>query len=163
MLPSDVAIEPTSPVGSRSHPERNSEQFYEWYKQLTYQIDREDGLIHQRLTWMMQIEGLLFTALGFAATGHADDTLRAALLVVLPIVGTATALLVFFGVAAARATIDGLRVRYRMAERFTELVPPCGDGGLVTSSWLPWVVIFAWVALWALVRSPNRFHWVTGT
>jgi hypothetical protein len=125
-----------------------------WYKDLSYQVAREDELVHQRLTWMMQFEGFLFTAFSIAVGGRepAPHVLRLALLALIPIVGLSGAYAVHRGVRSAHRVLDALERAYLASlERFkASHVRPFGrhtEHRQFASLVFPWIMISAWTLI----------------
>jgi hypothetical protein len=127
-----------------------------WYAQLAGQVAREDGLVGQRLTWLMQFEGLLFTAFGFVAKADAEFKYMVhCLWLVLPIAGMTTAYTTFRGVNAAQMVLEELKNAYaNLSEAdLRRLVRPFGgvrtrQAGLHTGRALPVAIGFTWLIIW---------------
>lgn len=81
-----------------------------WYLQLARQIEREDHLVNQRLTWMMQFEGFLFAALGF--TLRDESSSASSLTPILAFAGISIAILTFRSISNAYAAIEELKTVY---------------------------------------------------
>ena len=78
----------------------------EFYKIIRDYITHEDSLINNRLTWLLAIQGLLFTAYGLSireATRTAD---LVSLISLLKILGILTSFLGFTGILAAVLAIE---------------------------------------------------------
>ena len=45
----------------------------EFYERVRAKIEHEDDLVHQRITWMITLHGLLFTAYGFSLAAEATS------------------------------------------------------------------------------------------
>jgi hypothetical protein len=123
-----------------------------WYEQLSSQIAREDELVNQRLLWMMQCEGFLFTAFGITLGAHVEPTphlLKIAMLLLIPIVGFSGAFAVQRGVASAHRVLDSLKRAYLASlQRYkTSHVRPFGryaEHRQLVSSMFPWIMMGAW-------------------
>lgn len=122
-----------------------------YYDNLAHQIEREDGLINYRLSWMIGIEGFMFTALALVADPlKVSATVYAALTRALPVAGGVLALLGLFGVIAANLAIWRLRRDFANRGNLVGQMPtPFGQGaayvlGLVPSVIAPIVVLLIW-------------------
>ena len=123
-----------------------------WYDHLIYQVSREDELVHQRLTWLMQFEGFLFTAFGFILAARAELTpqpLQLAFMGLISSVGLAGAFAVQRGVRSAHLVLDSLKRSYLASfERYkTSHVRPFGkhsEHRQLVSVMLPWTMMSAW-------------------
>jgi len=72
-------------------------------------INQEDDLINHRLTWLCQIQGFLFAALG--VTWNLPDS--KGIHYVFCVVGSFVALSSFFGLHASNKAIEGLKAKGR--------------------------------------------------
>ena len=83
------------------------------------QVDREDKLINNRLSWMLTTEGLLFSALALMASSNAnmqvDKGIVAALKQCIPIIG------IVIPASALIAIISAHRVVNKLQEHWTKL------------------------------------------
>lgn len=149
-------------------PPHDLDEWRRWYDHLTFQVTREDELVHQRLTWLMQFQGFLFTAFGFILAARSDFTPKPLLLVMLGMissVGFAGAFAVQRGVHSAHVVLDSLKRAYLASyERFKIAhVRPFGkhsEHRQMVSAMLPWTMMIAWAfiqlaLLWRLVLH----HW----
>lgn len=149
-------------------PPHDLDEWRKWYDHLSFQVTREDELVHQRLTWLMQFQGFLFTAFGFILAARSDFTPKPLLLVMLGMissVGLAGAFAVQRGVRSAHLVLDSLKRAYLASyERFkTSHVRPFGkhsEHRQLVSAMLPWTMMIAWAfiqlaLLWRLVLH----HW----
>lgn len=125
-----------------------------WYDQLRYQVSREDELVHQRLTWMMQFEGFLFAAFGIAVAGRdpMSHALREVLLVLVPIVGLGGAYAVRHGVRSAHRVLETLERAYLASLTLykTRHVRPFGrhsEHRQIASAIFPWITLAAWALI----------------
>ena len=120
-----------------------------YYGYIAHQIEREDGLVNYRLTWMLTTQGLLFAALALL-TGTAIDTeIRAMLAWLLPWIGIALSVIALVGVSAANHQITYLKKKWEMLD-YDKAPRPYGwpwawRFGLVPSVCLPVVFIAAWI------------------
>jgi hypothetical protein len=125
-----------------------------WYEQISKQIEREDGLINQRLTWMMQIQAFLFAGLAVLAKIEGGNiALQTAVGSAVLAIGLSSAVFGGRGVRAALASLESLRRRYLempVAERRC-LVRPFGARRVHQNKKdlalrLPAVLITVWIA-----------------
>ena len=126
-----------------------------WYTQIARQIEREDGLINQRMTWMMTIEAFLFGGLGLSLKPEKDMPLMSYFLIVAFIsTGIATAHFGGKGLRAAIGALEHLKNRYlRMpAGDRQRLIRPFGAPALHKGAsdlirGLPSLMMKTWIAL----------------
>lgn len=127
----------------------NEQDKQNYYGYIAHQIEREDGLVNYRLTWMLTTQGLLFAALALL-TGTAIDTeMRATLIWLLPWIGIALSVIALVGVSAANHQINYLKEKWEMIA-YDKAPRPYGGpwawrAGLVPSVCLPVVFIVAWL------------------
>ena len=80
------------------------------YEYVAHQIEREDGLIHNRLTWMLTTQGFLFTALILIGQRSQVSNIMFDLLIdIIPLTGVILSLMGFVGVFAAYLAISDLK------------------------------------------------------
>ena len=133
-------------------------------------IKHEDELIHQRLSWNLTLQGLLFTAYGvifnMLDNASGDPTVKAHLHYtpcVFPVVGALVAFFSLLSILAAQDSLNGLRVEWREPARqidkeVVEILPELtGAGQLFANRWgklpqigIPIVIIAAWCVLLAV-------------
>lgn len=120
------------------------------YEYIAFQINREDGLVNYRLTWMLQLNALLFAALALLSgtAPPSNSGLDSALERVIPIAGIITSLSCLLGVVAANIAIWDLKElwrsgHYKWPRPFGRPMAYCL--GLVPSMLLPVVFVGAWV------------------
>ncbi len=86
-----------------------------YYEYLSQQIEREDGLVNNRLTWMVTTQGLLFAAIALVAR---NDTTNSNLIKVLtkwlPVTGMFLSAVCFFGVLGATKAIYDLMKEWKL-------------------------------------------------
>lgn len=98
-----------------------------WRARIRDLIKHEDELVNQRIGWLMQVQGLLFAALGFA-WGNATFPLIA----LLACLGIATALSIWSAISLYSPAVHELREwwkKHRPADAF--------DGPDIIGLWLP--------------------------
>lgn len=91
------------------------------YEFISAQVSREDGLVHQRMTWALQLDGLLFVALALIQASMANEGGNATvaarwlvdfLLAALPLAGLGITVAGWLGVRAADRQLRYLRGQY---------------------------------------------------
>jgi hypothetical protein len=132
----------------------------DWYRAIRDQIQHEDNLIVQRLSWLMAAQSFFFT--GYAIIANGTPTPRNQLLAkqqdllfnIIPAVACLSDLLIYASVLAGVVALDRLRRTY-----FHHVAPgdfaPAIQGSLLTR-WLgiasplllPPVFLAAWLWLW---------------
>src|SRR5579872_2758944 len=87
-------------------------------------IKHEDELIHQRLSWNLTLQGLLFTAygvtLGMLNVKEGDPVLKTKLHYVpcvFPVVGALVAFFSLLSIMAAHDSLNGLRIEWRKPKK----------------------------------------------
>lgn len=70
------------------------------YEYIAHQINREDGLVNNRFTWTLQLNGFLFAALAFYSK-DVEPAMKVFFRFALPATGFAVSLAGVFGVLAA--------------------------------------------------------------
>jgi len=147
-------------VGSEGQsPEKVSP--LEWYRLFRSRIEHEDGLIIQRLSWMVASQAFLFTAYAITTNGLSSQTpgggtllylQEKALYRLIPIVALCNALLIYISILAALRAIREMRGAYQ-AKGDSGDSPPIQTSlltrrlGLVAPVVLPLVFIIVWLAL----------------
>jgi len=133
----------------------------DYYRVLREQIQHEDNLLTQRLNWFLTSQSFLFTAYTIAAVNTPAaaraNTIRSAMLLLLPILGLSVAALVLCTVLAATAAMAILRREFKdHAQHFNfapvDLPPVQGYRatqlfGLAAPVLLPAVFAGAWLFL----------------
>ena len=93
----------------------------ELYKVYREKVTHEDGLVNQRVFWMVTFESLLFTAFSLMAENGFDDPKVVTLTAIFAVVGIFFAFITLFSVIAAFNSIDATAHRWRTClgeERF---------------------------------------------
>jgi hypothetical protein len=112
------------------------EQKYKYYDYLRREIEREDGITHQRLTWILTFQGFLISAvtamlaLGWSSAEPPIPSMRWLSLGALAAVGLAFGHLALKGVMASRRAISCGEVRMGNSQRILEAVPRLGAAGI---------------------------------
>ena len=86
-----------------------------YYEFLSHQIEREDGLVNNRLTWMVATQGLLFTAIALVARSNTTiPNLIETLTKWLPVTGMFLSFACFLGVLGATIAIYDLKKEWKL-------------------------------------------------
>lgn len=129
--------------------------YLEAHKRASDQITKEEGLIHNRITWMLTFQGFLFAAIVLSANSNVDHRLGALLRGVIPWLALASAGLAFIGVRAGYISINTIKkflLDYEVEHKPSVKPPAFGNPtastmGRMTSHGLPLLVILAWSIL----------------
>lgn len=130
------------------------------YSLFRARIDHEDDLIVQRLSWLVASQSFLFTAYAIVLNGLASPTggpvlgQQQRLLHLIPLVGCATAGLIYVTILAAVVAIRRLRRGYATLaanEPLPEIQTRAAIRlcGLTAPLVLPLVYLAVWIVLWA--------------
>ena len=127
--------------------------YEEAQKRTSDQITKEEGLIHNRITWMLTFQGFLFAAVVLSAKSDVDPILGPLLRRTIPVVALVSAVLGLIGVRAAYISINNIKAFLAWYEKeYPQPVKPPAFGtpmasklGRVTSHGLPVLVILAWL------------------
>jgi hypothetical protein len=123
------------------------------YEYIAFQIDREDNLVNQRLTWTLQLNGFLFAALALIGS-EMDKKLHDVLLNVLPIAGFTVSFAGLLGVIAANLSMENLKSQWT-SKKDVRWPRPFGNPtaftlGLAPSVALPLVLSGAWLYIFLI-------------
>lgn len=126
--------------------EEDKQNYYEY---LAHQIEREDGLVNYRLTWMLTTQALLFAALALLAGKDTDAEMREILASLLPWIGIVLCVIAFLGVTAANIAITDLKSEWEKLA-YDKAPRPYGRPlahrlGLIPSFGLPLLFLGAWI------------------
>ncbi len=126
------------------------------YDRYCHQIDKEDGLIDQRVNWLLASQSILFAAVGISDGGSANDIIK-----VIPFVGIGCSIGIGFSILAAVRSIK----RYR--EILQKKCPSDQDLlwcypqlhrnpqnlllGLISPIAVPTIFVLAWIVVLVLV------------
>jgi hypothetical protein len=133
----------------------------DWYRTIRDQIQHEDNLIVQRLSWLMAAQSFFFT--GYAIIANASPQARSPLLAkqqdllfnIIPAVACISDILIFCSVIAGVLALGRLRRAYaahvNAVGGFPEihasrLIRALGMGSPIL---LPLVFLIAWLILWS--------------
>jgi hypothetical protein len=130
----------------------SAESAESWQAVIRELIKHENDLVHQRLGWLLQVQGLLFTALAFAWE-HAPKPLP----VLIALLGITTALSLWTAIRQYSPAVRGLRQWWQDHRPADAVEGPDVIGRWSPSSgiiWLlrpwralPFVFVFAWVGV----------------
>jgi hypothetical protein len=143
-------------------------------------IEHEDQLVYERLFWNVTIQGFLFAAYGFAIETYVGKELTTERLwllywfiILLPVLGSLSSVLSFFGVRAASDAISNLEKDWVCIERdwakahrlenSTKLPGITGGGdpknikpGFSGPRWIPICFIVVWLILLSISLYPTN-------
>jgi len=133
---------------------QNNRQYYE---DLARQIEREDNLINTRMTWLLTLQGFLFTALALIMKVD-DGGLYFLLMVLLPLTGVILSVFGFYGVWGANIALKELKeIWYERYEKNgnpekEKFIRPFGNNvaskkGGVPSFYLPIILAVVWLLI----------------
>ena len=132
-----------------------------YYKEIRRLIVHEDHLIHDRLSWLLALQGFLFTALGFSLSSEAiagENVSKIHLLfhvrIALAVVGSGSSILTWISITSAAIAIGKLRKAWKIFCEERNIVngfPPILGGaseglggGLVAAIILPLFLAAVW-------------------
>lgn len=127
-----------------------------YYELIRARLEHEDGLIVNRLSWLMASQSFLFTAYAIAANGPAPAAGRPLLLLQLvPLIGVISTAFIYAGVLAAVRAMQWLLAtcRARLPDESALGVPPIFTPppirrwGMAAPLFLPAVFLLAWLYL----------------
>ena len=130
-----------------------------YYEYMSAQIDREDELIHKRITWFLTFEGFLFASLSLSKNQNLFNDIK----YVIPLLGATVAVLALFGIGAALRAIKELKEGWRVKTAHLVDNPyPRAYGSEVShflgssySLCLPIAVMSAWIYIfYSIATSP---------
>jgi hypothetical protein len=141
-----------------------------YYEQLRKEIEREDGITNQRLTWSMSLQGFLIASMTFLLSGawpiaHALPLeyrglrlllFRELALGAIGLVGIAVAYVTYKGVGASRSSISRVKEQWTEYNEILRIVPSMapqtyGHGATFPSGtsyavFIPQVLLALWAA-----------------
>ena len=127
-----------------------------FYLHLRARLEHEDGLIVNRLAWLMASESFLFTAYAIVLN-NAATTHHARLIKLIPLVAVLSSALILIGIVAAIRAISWIRVqlRSRVPDETALGLPPLNTpgairiAGLAAPVLLPLLFVTVWLYLLA--------------
>ena len=124
-----------------------------YYHHLRARLEHEDGLIVNRLSWLMAAESFFFTAYAIALNGPATPQHRR-LIHLIPLVAVVSSGLIWIGIVAAVRAIRWIRglLRARIPDEASLGMPPIHTPGLMVPGFaapliLPLVFVLVWLYL----------------
>ena len=137
-----------------------------YYEMIRARLEHEDGMIVNRLSWLMASQSFLFTAYAIAAASppviaNTATGGLAAIYRLVPWVGVATTALIYAGLLAAVKSMAWLTKCYRgrVTDEAALGVPPVGPPwsilrwGMSAPLVLPPLFIVAWIVLLVALRT----------
>lgn len=130
--------------------ETNKRLYYEY---LSKQIEREDGLVNTRMTWLLTSQGFLFAALALIAKkGDVREDLYSFLTIIFPVTGIVLSIVAFLGVHAANLALRDLKKHWNNFKDDEIFVRPFGNQTMKTfgdfpSTLLPILLFLIWVSI----------------
>jgi len=131
------------------------------YRMVRQQIEHEDNLVNQRLSWLLSSQSFLFTAYAISLNGPAiirSKTLESTvglLIVLLPLVAILSALLIGLTVWAGMWTMQKLRRKYAklFEATFRDEIPPIQStgGALFLGHFAPIFLPALFIVIWLLL------------
>jgi hypothetical protein len=125
-----------------------------YYHHLRGRLEHEDGLIVNRLSWLMASESFLFTAYAIAMNSPAPTPHHRRLLHLIPIVAIASSVLIFIGILAAVRAMGWIRglLKQRVPDPSALGLPPIHTpgsvkAGLTAPLLLPVMFVVVWLYL----------------
>jgi hypothetical protein len=79
------------------------------YTRFRAQVEREDTLVNQRLSWLLTFEGFLFAAVAILANQDSEPIIKTFLFWAIPLTGLGAAISVIFAVFAAHQSVESFR------------------------------------------------------
>jgi hypothetical protein len=127
----------------------------EYYDYTSRQIQREEALINNRLSWMLTFEGFLFAGVALVANGNTDPTLRSNFRYTIPVLGSVVALLTTKGIHAAYLSINHIQSSWEARLQGGRFPPAYGNSkasflGRLTGYGIPTAMTLAWITLLTL-------------
>jgi hypothetical protein len=93
------------------------------YEYLAKQIEREDGLINTRISWLLTFEGFLFAAFGIMS--KEPSSIQSKILWLIPIAGFSMSFLAMLGINAAISALNNLKKQWE--GNFCGYIQPFGN------------------------------------
>lgn len=133
-------------------------QFQAFYQVMRSQIEHEDNLVTQRLSWFITSQSFLFTAYAILLNGPAGppDPLRSNLMHLIPLLAILVCILILSTIAAGLLAMKNLRQHFRRMSAGCTVAPlPPVQGSRLTAlmgqsppAILPVLFLLVWV--WVL-------------
>lgn len=133
----------------------------ERYRLVRQQIEHEDNLVSQRLSWLLGSQSFLFTAYAISLNGPPQIRSKeleehvGLLLVILPLVSIISAFLIWMAVLAGTWTMYKLRRTYEreFVKFFDKQIPPVQSTGtaLLLGHFAPVILPAVFMVVWFLL------------
>lgn len=131
------------------------------YRLVRQQIEHEDNLVSQRLSWLLGSQSFLFTAYAISLNGPAQirtkpyESTVSMLILLLPLVSILSALLIWLAVLAGTWTMYKLRRHFNpiIATAFGNELPPVQStgGALLLGHFAPVFLPALFIVIWMLL------------
>ena len=131
------------------------------YRLVRQQIEHEDNLVSQRLSWLLGSQSFLFTAYAISLNGPTQirskqlEAHLGLLLLILPLVSIISAFLIWIAVLAGTWTMYKLRKIYKreFVQFFGNQIPPVQSTGLalLMGHLAPMILPAVFMVLWLLL------------
>jgi len=131
------------------------------YRMVRQQIEHEDSLVNQRLSWLLGSQSFLFTAYAISVNGppqirsKALESTVGLLILLLPLMSIISALLIGLTIWAGMWTMQKLRRTYRrrFTEMFAQELPPIQStgGALFLGHFAPIFLPALFIVIWMLL------------
>jgi hypothetical protein len=133
----------------------------EQYRMVRAQVEHEDSLVSQRLSWLLASQSFLFTAYAITLNGPLQSHFKTfesnaeLLVLLLTVVGIVSALLIWASILAGIAAMKKLKVdfEHRVGTALPEGIPPIQTTGFALRAGqlgpvlIPLLFITAWLIL----------------
>jgi len=135
------------------------------YRLVRQQIEHEDNLVSQRLSWLLGSQSFLFTAYAISLNGPAQirtkpyESTVSLLILLLPLVSILSALLIWLAVLAGNWTMFKLRRRFNpiIHASFGDELPSVqsSGGALLLGHFAPVFLPALFIVIWLLLMIRN--------
>jgi hypothetical protein len=131
------------------------------YRMVRQQIEHEDNLVNQRLSWLLSSQSFFFTAYAISLNGptiirsKSLESTVGLLILLLPLVSILSAVLIGLTVWAGMWTMQKLRHRYgrEMIQKFGDELPPIQStgGALFLGHFAPIFLPALFIVIWLML------------
>lgn len=137
---------------------KNQVNIKDLYECSVQQIEYEQGLINNRISWMLTFQGFLFGSMALVASDNSAEVIRMTFKTIVPLLGILTSSLAIVGIYASCLTIDAVRRRWKSHPNSCEYIATLGlskasIAARITSYGIPASTIFAWLSIMAGLRN----------
>lgn len=129
------------------------------YDALSYQIEREDSLVCNRINWFLGSQGFLFAAAGVILASEIEICSRILAIKAIALLGGFIGIVVLVGIIGAEISISNLKKCWlREKSNYSSFFPPpYGEGcagvlGLFPRYGIPIAIIFSWIIIYSNVH-----------